>query len=412
MRSAGFALGRGCAFGLLIGLLTLASTVYAKNASIIIDADTGEVLHEANADESNYPASLTKMMTLYLLFEALDNGQLKLDQELVVSAHAANRAPSRLGLQPGETVAVRDLMYAIVTKSANDAAATVAEGLAGNENAFAERMTLKARKLGMKNTVFHNASGLPDREPNRTTARDLATLARALYRDFPNHYRVFATREFTYHGAVMTNHNHLMNSYAGMDGIKTGYINASGFNLAASAVRDNHRLIGVVMGGQSARARDTQMAQLLNSGFAAENRGNIMVAKTTQPGPGDEPTEPGVAARTVAALSPIGRAEAAPVAAPRKANEGREEHWSVQVGAFTKQGAAEKAARTALAKLPSSAAKSAEIIAPGKSDKERLYRARLVSFSKQEADRACSALHRKHQKCTVVAPSAIGVANS
>jgi D-alanyl-D-alanine carboxypeptidase len=396
----------------LIGLLTLASTVYAKNASIIIDADTGEVLHEANADESNYPASLTKMMTLYLLFEALDNGQLKLDQELVVSAHAANRAPSKLGLQSGETVAVRDLMYAIVTKSANDAAATVAEGLAGNENAFAERMTLKARKLGMKNTVFHNASGLPDREPNRTTARDLATLARALYRDFPNHYRVFATREFTYHGAVMTNHNHLMNSYAGMDGIKTGYINASGFNLAASAVRDNHRLIGVVMGGQSARARDAQMAQLLNSGFAAENRGNIMVAKTTQPGPGDELTEPGVAARTVAALSPIGRAEAAPVAAPRKANEGHEEHWSVQVGAFTKQGAAEKAARAALAKLPSSAARSAEVIAPGKSDKERLYRARLVSFSKQEADRACSALHRKHQKCTVVAPSAIGVANS
>ncbi|MBV9522124.1 MAG: D-alanyl-D-alanine carboxypeptidase [Alphaproteobacteria bacterium] len=414
VRSAGLAFGKSVCLGVIVTLLSSSPDAYAKYASIIIDADSGAVLHEANADDLNYPASLTKMMTLYLLFEALDNGQVKLDDELPVSTHAANRAPSKLGLIPGDTVAVRDLMYGIVTKSANDAAAVVAEALAGSENAFAERMTLKARKLGMKNTVFHNASGLPEREPNRTTARDLATLARALYRDFPNHYPVFATREFTYRGAVMANHNHLMNSYPGMDGIKTGYINASGFNLAASAVRNNHRLIGVVMGGQSARARDARMAELLNTGFAMDGRDKVMVAKSVQPEIADEPAPAptGVAARAVAALSPVGRAEATPLAVPRRASASASERWSVQIGAFAKHAAAEKAAHAALGKLPSAAGKTVEVIAPGKADKEHLYRARLVSFSKREADHACSVLHRKHQTCSVVAPSTVRLASN
>src|ERR1700730_6325855 len=245
------------------------------------------------------------MMTLYLAFEALDNGQLKLDQKLLVSTHAASRAPSKLGLIPGDSVAVRDLILALVTKSANDAASVVAESLGGNEISFAERMTQKARKLGMKNTVFHNASGLPD-PLNRTTARDLATLARALYRDFPDHYHYFSTREFVYHGTVHANHNHLMSSFQGMDGIKTGYINASGFNLAASAKRDNRRLIGVVMGGESARTRDAHMAQLLNQAFASKRSG-MMVASAEEPAVSEDapvaPVKKGIAARAVAALS-------------------------------------------------------------------------------------------------------------
>jgi D-alanyl-D-alanine carboxypeptidase len=411
LQNAGLAMAKLAIIGLAIGLLSTSPEAQAKYASIIIDADTGEVLHEVNPDGMNYPASLTKMMTLYLAFEALDSGQLKLDQKLPVSAHAANRAPSKLGLVPGDSVAVRDLILALVTKSANDAASVVAEGLGGSETAFAERMTQKARKLGMKNTVFHNASGLPD-PLNRTTARDLATLARALYRDFPDHYHYFATREFVYHGVVHANHNHLMSSFQGMDGIKTGYINASGFNLAASAKRDNRRLIGVVMGGESARARDTHMAQLLNDAFASR-RSNMMVAKAEEPAVDAEstpavPAKRGIAARAVSALSPVSRAEAAPLSEAgtlHKASErvGHLQHWSVQLGAFSHHAAAEKAVAS-VTRLPVAKGKPAVILDPAKTDTERLYRARLVNFTKQEANAVCSSLHKRHLKCSVVAP--------
>jgi D-alanyl-D-alanine carboxypeptidase len=415
LRRAGLAAARWLVAVIIIGFLWMAPNAEAKYASIIIDADSGEVLQEVNADMINYPASLTKMMTLYLAFEALRDGKLRLDQELAVSAHAASRAPSKLGLTPGESVAVHDLILGLVTKSANDAASVVAEGLAGSEDAFAERMTLKARKLGMKNTVFYNASGLPNRNENRTTARDLATLARALYRDFPKDYHYFATREFTYRGAVFANHNHLMNSFEGMDGIKTGYINASGFNLAASAVRDHRRLIGIVMGGQSAHARDVRMAQLLNEAFA-NHRDTLMVAKAKEPTSEPEDTAMAAEAPTMS-MSPIGRAEAAPADAPKLAERpagerGTSDRWSIQLGAFTQHAAAEKAAHTALAKLPMAHSKTLQILAPEKSDKERLYRVRLVSFSKREADQACSLLHRKRLKCALVAPTSIKLARS
>lgn len=411
LRSAGLVLTKPIAIAAAIGFLSAAPNAEARYASIIIDADTGQVLQAVNADETNYPASLTKMMTLYLAFEALEDGRLKLDQQVTVSAHAASRAPSKLGLTPGETVSVHDLILGLVTKSANDAASVVAETLAGgSESAFAERMTQKARKLGMKNTVFYNASGLPNRQQNTTTARDLATLARALYRDFPQDYHYFATREFTWHGATFANHNHLMNSFEGMDGIKTGYINASGFNLAASAVRDHRRLIGIVMGGQSARLRDAKMAQLLNDAFANRSA-RVMVAKAEEPSNADEPAESSPAGRAVAALSPVGRAEAAPIAT-RKMPEPAHEQWGIQLGAFKHHGAAKKAGRAAVAELPAAMGKSLQILAPGKTDKERLYRVRLVNFTKGEADHACSILHRKHQKCALIAPSSVKMARS
>src|SRR6185437_8591234 len=228
---------------------------------------TGQVLRELNPDVSTQPASLTKRMTLYLTFEALNQGRLRLDQYLRVSDYAATRAPSKLGLTPGESVTVHDLILGIVTKSANDAAVVLAEGLGGSEGAFAQQMTWKARQLGMNSTAYYNASGLPD--PNqRTTARDIARLALALYHQFPREYRYFSTRAFVFRGQEMRNHNHLMEWYPGLDGIKTGYVNASGFNLAASAVREGHRLIGVIMGGQSPGWRDRQMAGLLDQGFA------------------------------------------------------------------------------------------------------------------------------------------------
>jgi D-alanyl-D-alanine carboxypeptidase len=403
LRSAGQGIVKLALVGATIGFFSVGTALAAKSSSIIVDAETGEVLQESNADAPNYPASLTKMMTLYLAFEALDTGRFKLDTELPVSARAAAQAPTKLGLRPGETVAVQNIILGLVTQSANDAAVVMAEGLAGSEHAFAERMTEKAHKLGMRNTFFHNASGLPDPQ-QRTTARDLVTLARALYRNYPTHYHYFATREFAYRGAVYANHNHLMSSFQGMDGIKTGFINASGFNLAASAVRDNRRLIGVVMGGQSARSRDLHMASLLNEAFRSAP-GRIMVAKAPVPTPDDSSDETSATLRAMKAISPVASAEAAPLTPPHKTAIAAAGGWSVQFGAFTKHASAETAATKAVAKLPAAKGKTVQIVAPSKTDKERLYRARLVNLSKKEADEACHVLHRKHLKCSVVAPS-------
>lgn len=391
----------------LLGSLFLFTTpATAKpESSIVIDAETGKVLSERNADMQNYPASLTKMMTLYLTFEALEQGKLTLDQHFSVSRRAADQAPSKLDLKEGQSVALRDLILGLVTKSANDAAVVVAEGMAGSESVFAEHMTQKAHALGMTSTVYRNASGLPN--PGQlTSARDLVRLARALYKDFPKEYAYFATEEFTYNGQTYANHNHLMQAFEGMDGIKTGYIRASGFNLAASAVRDNRRLIGVVMGGQSAHTRDMEMAQLLNDGFAGRSRAPAIM--TADAGEDADSTLTHRAARTIAALSPVGHAQAATPAPVRSARHGHHEgteRWSIQVGAFAQQTAAEKAAATALSKLPAAKNRSVQVIAPGHSDKERYYRARIVNFSEHEAQNACRALHKKHLQCAVLPPS-------
>lgn len=380
-------------------------------SSIIIDAQTGKVLSEHNADRPDYPASLTKMMTLYLAFGALEQGKISLDSEFVVSAHAARQAPSKLGLRPGQRIAVRDLILAIVTHSANDAAVTLAENLAGSESAFAQRMTATAHALGMTATTFRNASGLP-MPPNMSTARDLATLARALWRDYPTEYHFFATEEFTYRGSVYETHNHLMASFAGMDGIKTGYIHASGFNLAASAVRNGRRLIGVIMGGSSARSRDLQMAGLLDDAFA----GGVPATDTTvRTASVDDTSNTAVAANTsspIAELNPVQRAEAAvpqpatkPPAPTLRALK-NSHAWEIQVGAFGNQHTAEHAARLALARLRLPR-KAAHVVPPAPGDKEPLFRARIVGFTQREAEHACRLLREKlhgHKLCAVIAP--------
>jgi D-alanyl-D-alanine carboxypeptidase len=381
--------------------------VQAKTeSSIVIDAETGKVLSEHNADLPNYPASLTKMMTLYLLFENIEQGKIKLDQRFAVSRWAAAQAPSKLGLIEGQTIAVRDLILAIITKSANDAAVTVAENMAGSEAAFAERMTQKARMLGMTSTAYRNASGLPH-PAQLTTARDLGKLARALYRDFPHQYAYFATEEFTFNGITHVNHNHLMQSFEGMDGIKTGYIRASGFNLAASAVRDNRRLIGIVMGGFTAHARDMEMARLLNTAFAGRDSAPaIMTAEREDEGDASANTLSHRTARAIAALSPVGRAEAATPVRLHRPHGDTAERWSIQVGAFAQEAAAEKAVAAAITKLPTSRGKSAQVVAPGQTDKERYFRARILNFSQHEAEKACHVLRKKHVDCAVVAPGA------
>ncbi|WP_227657532.1 D-alanyl-D-alanine carboxypeptidase family protein [Candidatus Magnetaquicoccus inordinatus] len=239
----------------------------ANYADLIMEARTGRILHATDPDELRHPASLTKMMTLYLAFQALKTGQLHLNQMLPVSQNAASQEPSKLGLRPGQQIRVEDALLGLVTKSANDATVVVAEALGGSEEQFARLMTNKARALGMKSTVFRNPSGLPNPE-QVTTARDMAILGYALIYHHPQFYPYFSRVGFTYAGIRHNNHNHLMKRYQGMDGIKTGYIRASGFNLVASTVREQTRLIGVVFGGRSAVSRDNKMASLLDQAFA------------------------------------------------------------------------------------------------------------------------------------------------
>ena len=240
---------------------------HAGYASIIVDAETGRILHATIADTRNYPASLTKMMTLYIVFDALEVGKWTLNTRLKVSARASGQAPSRLGLEAGQTIRVEDAILALVTKSANDVAATVAENLAKSESDFAMMMTATARKLNMSRTTFRNASGLPN-GGQMSTARDMALLARALLLHHAKYYHYFSTREFNYAGHTHQNHNKLLSTYEGADGIKTGYIRAAGFNLVASVKRGGTRLIGVVFGGRDSRQRNRIMTKLLNKGFA------------------------------------------------------------------------------------------------------------------------------------------------
>lgn len=242
-------------------------------SSIIVDGNSGATLSANNPDASRHPASLTKIMTLYLLFERLDAGKMKLDTEMEVSQHASEQAPTKLGLRPGQTIRVEDAIKGLVTRSANDAAVVIAEAIGGGEDDFAKLMTRKARALGMTKTVYRNASGLPD-DDQVTTARDQSTLGRAIQDRFPRYYRYFSTAAFNYHGQSIRNHNHLLGSVEGVDGIKTGYTRASGFNLVTSMRRGNRHLVGVVLGGRSGGSRDAIMRSLLaeNLEKASTNR--------------------------------------------------------------------------------------------------------------------------------------------
>ena len=244
-----------------------------SQSSIVVDANSGAVMQATNADAIRHPASLTKIMTLYLLFERLEQGKIKLNSELEVSAHAASQAPSKLGLKPGETIQVETAIRAIVTKSANDVAVIVGEALGGDEPSFGRMMTAKARALGMTQTTYRNASGLPD-DQQVTTARDQALLGRAIQDRFPNYYHYFSTRTFAFRGNMMRNHNHLLGAVDGVDGIKTGYIHDSGFNIVTSVRRNKRHVIAVVFGGRTANARDARVRSLIES--------NISVASTTR----------------------------------------------------------------------------------------------------------------------------------
>jgi D-alanyl-D-alanine carboxypeptidase len=291
------------AYGLLAAVLTLTSTPSraAPYADIVVDANSGNVLHETNPDALRHPASLTKIMTLYLLFEQLDSGKLKLDSPLNVSTEAASQMPTKLGLKSGSTIQVEDAIKGMVTRSANDAAVVVAEAVGGDETEFAKLMTRKAQALGMAHTVYRNASGLPN-DAQVTTARDQALLGRAIQERFPRYYKYFATRSFTFHGQSIGNHNNLLGRVEGVDGIKTGYISASGFNLVTSVHRGNRYLVAVVLGGSSAGSRDSRMRELISEKIAqaSTKRTAPMIAQASRGSDARDREEPKVVAKSEA----------------------------------------------------------------------------------------------------------------
>ncbi|EHL98292.1 serine-type D-Ala-D-Ala carboxypeptidase, partial [Acetobacteraceae bacterium AT-5844] len=285
--------GAAVVLGFLPGVAS-AQIGSARYAAVVMEPRTGNLLVAANADELRHPASLTKMMTLYMLFDALRAGQIRLDSRLVMTPTAASRPPSKLGLPVGRGITVEQAIYALVTKSANDVASLLGETLGGgDEYRFAQMMTLRARAIGMTRTTFRNASGLPDIE-QVTTARDMANLGRRLQQDFPEYYHYFGTRTVVVSGSNLRNHNRMLESYEGVDGIKTGYVDASGFNIVTSARRDNVRLIAAVFGGNSWTERDRHAASLLDQAFAqmgVDGSGRTVMASAAA----------GAAAATVAA---------------------------------------------------------------------------------------------------------------
>jgi D-alanyl-D-alanine carboxypeptidase len=414
----------------------------ARYAAIVMDAATGKVLHAANADTRNYPASLTKMMTLYMAFEALDEGRLALNQRLPVSKRAQGMTPSKLYLRVGQTIRVKDAMLALVTKSANDAATVLAEAMGGTEWQFAQKMTAKARAIGMHRTTFRNASGLPNRH-QLSTARDMATLSRRLIYDYPHYYHYFSTTRFSYSGRTYGNHNNLLKQYRGTDGIKTGYIRASGFNLAASVVRDGRRLIAVVFGGRTARSRDRHIMQLLDQGFAKARHLPRTVPVVAPP-----PPKPAHIQRVAQASAPA--AEPAPVGSrasadgvvpvpPSRSGPGQNQlaatvsrvvdglpvpgdgrpaevrvaareaasaagAFAVQVGAYRAAAPAHLAAVRAANRIPDVLGTSEVSVSRIRGDRGPLYRARLLGLSRPLATHACRQLVARGVDCLVIRP--------
>ncbi len=429
----------------------------SKYASIVVDAETGGILQATNATETRHPASLTKMMTLFMTFKALDQGKLNLQNTLPVSSFAASQSPSKLGLRTGQQVKVEHLILGLVTQSANDAAVVLAEALAGSEERFGQMMTKEARAIGMTGTRFVNASGLPD--PRQiTTARDMAILSRALLYAFPHYYGYFSRASFTYKGVKHDNHNRLMQRYDGMDGIKTGFIRASGFNLAASAKRDGRRLIAVVFGGQSARSRDDQVAELLNDTFARIGARPNLVAQTRQalpevaanadsvsdnfmpPNPARRPDftdEPTQLAQAIEQNEVEATENAAPVAAniesvrvaenmAEKAVEKAKPElvtpklvelktvapktvaptaWSVQVGAFADRAASLRAVAAATERLATILTKADKQVVEVQTNQGALYRARLSGLDRNTAQTVCRQLTDQGQSCLLLPPA-------
>ncbi|MBU6476027.1 MAG: D-alanyl-D-alanine carboxypeptidase, partial [Alphaproteobacteria bacterium] len=379
-------------------------------AYIVIEATTGYVLSSFHADNRLYPASLSKLMTLYLTFNALDDGRLRLDDYVPVSRQAASQVPSKIGLEAGTHIRVENCIRAITTHSANDCAFVLAEAVGGSERHFAKMMTAEAGRLGMRHSHFVNPTGLFNKE-QYSSARDMAILARALIRDHPNYYHYFSLKSFTYGGITFPNHDELLRSYPGMDGLKTGYVYASGYNLASSAVHDGTRLIGVIFGGQTIISRNREMVRLLNDGFQKVRRIRLTTLLNAQgaqklilpsqrrfgmPDTGQEikagPEEDSNNPAPVPQFQPMGLAVAQGGntgydAAPRA---GRND-WAIQVGSFYSQRTGEQALQVAQSALHG-VVSGVSSIAPLMTVRGIVYRARLSGLDRNGAVTACRIL--------------------
>ncbi len=361
-------------------------------SSIVVNAKTGEVLSSQNADAPHHPASLTKLMTLYITFEALEKGIIKMDDLLPVSQNAANRSPSRLGVKPGDKLKVSTAIDALIIKSANDCATVLAEGLGYSEPKFAEKMTEVAKALGMKNTVFKNASGLPNRR-QIATARDMATLAAAVYYHFPQYYDLFSRTQFSYDGKTYYTHNHLLKSFEGADGMKTGYIASAGYNIVTSAQRDGERVIAVTLGHNTLKERDRAAAKLMEQAFgklalndaaavtpvfAKLENNDFKLAELTK-------EETSAASEDAASVQP----------APADAI------WAVQVGAFSNYAKARVYALKIRRQFPQF--KDRRIaVEPAQTASSIIYRSKLVGFDKKDAGEICKNLQKSNKSCIVV----------
>ena len=415
-----------------------APVVYVeKFAAIVVDASSGRVLYEKMSSEKRYPASLTKMMTLYLLFEQIDKGNLSLSTQMTASAYACTQDPTKLGLQPGDTLTVEDAIKALVIRSANDVAVVVAEHLAGTEYQFAQRMTAKARDLGMLSTNFVNASGLPD-ENQRSTAFDMMLLSRRLIADHNEFYPYFRLQSFVWGGRSYEGHNNLLKFFDGADGLKTGYTRMSGFNLASSATRQDKRLISVVMGGRSARERDTMTAQLLETEFTKLGLGRpapvIMAmsplvldddeattaeadepATETQP-PAVEPagTPPATADDKISQSTKAAGMVASAPATPKEYGQGDSADagkavapapgakWGIQVGAHAVKENADNQLRSVKERMRDLLGGAEGAIVPLTVHGNTFYRVRFGAFTPKKAETLCDKIQQRGVSCLVV----------
>ncbi len=428
------------ALSFFLAIASFSTNASAGSAQLLLDARTGDVLASENPDSLNHPASLTKMMTLYMTFEAIRRGELSWDSKVPFSKYAASRPPTKLRVKAGDAITVKEAVLGMIVQSANDAAAAMAEKLGGSESQFAEMMTRKARSLGMARTVFVNASGLPD-DRQITTARDMSTLGIALLRDFPQEYKLFNTKSFVFRGRTINGHNNLMYRYKGMDGIKTGYTNASGFNLVSAVKDGNRRVIGVVMGGRSAASRDKIMEKLIAGNIAKASGGTqLLASNSTRVGMdiarlGDNIPVPaprqdavaaviGLASGTPVAASTVGTAYAEPVEMAAAAvssdvaaltpeaeipqvqpatagtNAGG---WQIQIAAASSAKLAMDLLADAKAKIGGALANRDTYTEAVTRDGSTFYRARFTGFaSKTEARSACEQLVKNRYDCVLM----------
>ena len=382
----------------ILTFLSFVSSANAKYASFVINENTKRIYHKTNADTQNYPASLTKIMTLYMIFDALKFKKISMNTKFKISKRATKQPPSKLNLSAGSSITVKNAILALITKSANDVATVVAENLGKSERNFAKLMTKKAKRLGMTRTIFKNASGLPNRG-QLSTARDMATLGIKIRKNHPNFFKLFKTKSFVYKGVKYSNHNNLLGSYSGTDGIKTGYTNASGFNLVASVERNGQRIIGVVFGGKKARSRDKHMIKLLNKYFKTiPSKPLVRIAK-----PSELPkVRPHISiaekkvksfkippSKTINALS----------------SNSLQDDWFIQIGAFKNRLNAHKAARNArnvvpeqLGNLPASLSKITKAN-NGNNNLEYLWRVRFIELAENQARSVCAELWTSGLSC-------------